>query len=191
MIYGVEERKEQSFLFGLMVYFKSERGSLAIVGRLSADELWPSGLSWWAGRASWRREEGALCGEGVSQHIVTYMCPPRGAERSCYFFWSKQTLMKITSGLFLGSSADEEPACNAGDPSSIPGSESSPGEGIGYPLQHSCLENPHGQRSLAGYSPQGRRQLDTTEHTLGGEDLGKHSGGGPPGCPGPWGSGAL
>ena len=29
----------------------------------------------------------------------------------------------------------------------------SPGEGIGYPLQYSCLENPHGQRSLTGYSP--------------------------------------
>ena len=29
----------------------------------------------------------------------------------------------------------------------------SPGEGHGNPLQYSCLENPHGQRSLAGYSP--------------------------------------
>ena len=32
------------------------------------------------------------------------------------------------------------------------GWEESPGEGHGNPLQHSCLENPHGQRSLAGYS---------------------------------------
>ena len=31
---------------------------------------------------------------------------------------------------------------NAGDPGSIPGSEKSPGEGNGYPLQYSCLENP-------------------------------------------------
>ena len=46
-----------------------------------------------------------------------------------------------------------ESACPAGDPSSIPGSGRSPGEGIGYPLQYSCLENPHGQKSLAGYSP--------------------------------------
>jgi len=29
----------------------------------------------------------------------------------------------------------------------------SPGEGTGNPLQYSCLENPHGQRRLAGYSP--------------------------------------
>ena len=28
-----------------------------------------------------------------------------------------------------------------------------PGEGTGNPLQYSCLENPHGQRMLAGYSP--------------------------------------
>ena len=27
------------------------------------------------------------------------------------------------------------------------------GEGHGIPLQYSCLENPHGQRSLEGYSP--------------------------------------
>ena len=33
----------------------------------------------------------------------------------------------------------------------------SPGEGNGYPLQSSCLENPSGQRSLAGYSSRGRK----------------------------------
>ena len=42
---------------------------------------------------------------------------------------------------FPGSSAGEESACNAGDPGTIPGSERSPGEGIGYPLQYSCLDN--------------------------------------------------
>jgi len=31
------------------------------------------------------------------------------------------------------------------------------------PLQYSCLENPHGQRSLVGYSPWGRKESDTTE----------------------------
>ena len=103
----------------------------------------------------------------------------------------------------LRSSAGKESACNAGDPSSIPGWGRSPGEGIGYPLlyswaslvaqmgkeyacnagdldlipelgrspggghgkalQYSCLENPHGPRSLAGYSPWGCKELDTTE----------------------------
>ena len=34
----------------------------------------------------------------------------------------------------------------------IPGPGRSPGEGNGYPCQYSCLENPHGQRSLVGYN---------------------------------------
>ena len=37
--------------------------------------------------------------------------------------------------------------------------------GIGNPLQYSCLENPQGQKSLVGYSPQGCKELDTTEAT--------------------------
>ena len=35
----------------------------------------------------------------------------------------------------------------------IPGLGIFPGGGHGNPLQYSCLENPHGQRSLVGYSP--------------------------------------
>ena len=42
---------------------------------------------------------------------------------------------------FPGDSVDKEPACNAGDPGSIPGSRRSPGEGDGNPLQYSFLEN--------------------------------------------------
>ena len=38
---------------------------------------------------------------------------------------------------FPDSSAGKESTCNVGDPSSIPGSGRSPGEGIGYPLQYS------------------------------------------------------
>ena len=38
------------------------------------------------------------------------------------------------------------------DLGSIPGLQRSPGGGHGDPFQYSCLENPHGQRSLAGYS---------------------------------------
>ena len=45
--------------------------------------------------------------------------------------------MAYTWSGFPGSSAGKESACNAGDPSSIPGSGRSPGEGIGYPLQYS------------------------------------------------------
>ena len=38
---------------------------------------------------------------------------------------------------FPGGSAGKESFCNAADPSSIPGSERSSGEGIGYSLQNS------------------------------------------------------
>ena len=37
------------------------------------------------------------------------------------------------------------------------------GEGNGNPLQYSCLEKSHGQRSLVVYSPQGRKESDMTE----------------------------
>ena len=46
-----------------------------------------------------------------------------------------------------------------------PGLGSSPGKGNGNPLQYSCLENPHGQKSVVGYSPQGCKESDTTEAT--------------------------
>ena len=68
---------------------------------------------------------------------------------------------------FPGSSASEESAYNTGDPSSIPGSGRSSGKGSSYPLQYSCLENPHGQRSLAGYSP--------WDHRVGHDWATKHS----------------
>ena len=54
-------------------------------------------------------------------------------------------------------------ACNAGDPGLIPGLERSPAGGHGNPLQYSCLENSHGQRSLAGYSPESHKESDRTE----------------------------
>ena len=38
-----------------------------------------------------------------------------------------------------------------------------PGGGHGNPLQYSCLENPHGQRNLAGCRPWGHKESDVTE----------------------------
>ena len=43
---------------------------------------------------------------------------------------------------FPGGSEVKASVCNAGDLGLIPGSERSPGEGNGNPLQYSCLENP-------------------------------------------------
>ena len=75
--------------------------------------------------------------------------------------------LKLVSRLlclsFPGGSDDKKSACNAGDTGSISGLGRSPGEGNGNPLQYSCLENPQGQRSLVGYSPQGCKESDTTE----------------------------
>ena len=48
--------------------------------------------------------------------------------------------LQETSGS-LGGSASEESACNAGDPGSISRLGRYPGEGNGYPIQYSCLEN--------------------------------------------------
>ena len=64
---------------------------------------------------------------------------------------------------FLGSLAGKESACNVGDLGSIPGSGRLPGGRHGNPLQYSCLENPHGQKSLVGYSPWGHKESDMTE----------------------------
>ena len=57
----------------------------------------------------------------------------------------------------------DKSTCNVGELGSVPGLGRSPGGGHGYPLQYSCLEIPHGQRSLAGYSPWGRKESDMTE----------------------------
>ena len=52
---------------------------------------------------------------------------------------------------------------NAGDTGSIPGLGRSPEGGHGNPPQYSCLDKPHGQRSLVGYSLWGHKELDTAE----------------------------
>ena len=54
---------------------------------------------------------------------------------------------------------------SAYNPGSIPGLGRSPGGGHSNPLQYSCLENPHGQKSLVNYSPWGHKESDTTEVT--------------------------
>ena len=56
---------------------------------------------------------------------------------------------------FSHCSDGKESSCNVGDLSSIPELGRSPKEENRYPFQYSGLGNPHGQRSLAGYSPWG------------------------------------
>jgi len=64
---------------------------------------------------------------------------------------------------FPGGSDGKESACNAGYLDLIPVLGRSPGGKHGNALQYSCLENPHGWKSLVGYSPWGHKQLDLTE----------------------------
>ena len=73
---------------------------------------------------------------------------------------------RLPTPVFLGfpaGSDGKESALIVGDLGSVLGLGRSLGGGHGNSLQGSCLENPHGQRSLVGYSPRGRKQSDTTE----------------------------
>ena len=76
----------------------------------------------------------------------------------------QSSLLRCPKRLTCGASGKELPA-NAGgvrDVGLIPGSGRSPGGGNGNP--HVFLpEKLYGQRSLAGYSPWGRKESDTTE----------------------------
>ena len=73
-------------------------------------------------------------------YIPTTVCegslfttPPRQQLQFVFFLM----IAVLTWQFFPGSSASKESACNVGDPSSIPGSGRSAGEGISYPLQYS------------------------------------------------------
>ena len=57
----------------------------------------------------------------------------------------------------------KEYACNAGDPGLIPGSGSSPGEGNGYPLQYSYLEDPMYRAAWQATVSWGHIESDMTE----------------------------
>ena len=64
---------------------------------------------------------------------------------------------------FPGGSDGTESACNAGDLGSIPGLGRSTGEGNGYPLQYSCLENPM-DRGAWRTTVHGVAESNMTEH---------------------------
>ena len=76
---------------------------------------------------------------------------------------------------FPGHLDGKESACSVGDLGLMPGLGTSLGAGLGNPLQYCCLENSHGQRSLAGYCPWGRKEsekiegLSTAQHSTSAE----------------------
>ena len=83
-----------------------------------------------------------------------------------FFWWLNQSLSLILlfwGVSFPGGPVGKESACNEGDLGPISGLGRSLGEGNGDPLQYSCLENPHGHRSLMGCSPWDGKELEMTE----------------------------
>ena len=64
---------------------------------------------------------------------------------------------------FADGSDGKESACDARDSGLIPGLKRSPGEENSYPTPVFFLGEFHGQRNLAGYSPWGHKESDTTE----------------------------
>ena len=78
-------------------------------------------------------------------------------------FTLKTTDLFTVSMPFPRGSGGNQSFCNVGDLGSIPGLGRFPRGGHGNPLQYCCLENSHGQRSLEGYSPWGRKESDTME----------------------------
>jgi len=91
---------------------------------------------------------------GVGEYLV------RGAQGAPFFALCPELALSGPAPLGFpdGSDGKESPCC-AGDL----GWEDPLEGGHGNPLQYSCLENPHGQRSLAGCSPWGRKESDRIE----------------------------
>ena len=86
-----------------------------------------------------------------------------GKESTCNDSWVRKIRWRrdrLPTPVFLGflcGSAGKESSCNVGDLGSIPGLGTSPGEGKGYSLQYSGLEN------FMDYSSWGHKELDMTK----------------------------
>ena len=112
-VYGVTQSRTQLSKFTFTFHFHALEKEMATHSSV---------LAW---RIPWTGDPGGLLSMGL--HRV-------GHE------WSDSAAAAATEpyeGLPYHSSVGKESACNAGDPGSIPGSERSAGEGIGYPLQYS------------------------------------------------------
>ena len=77
--------------------------------------------------------------------------------------WRRHRLPTPVFMGFPGGSDGKDSAFSEEDLGSIPGLLRFPGRQHGNPHQYSCLGNPHGQRSLVGYSPWGHKESDMTE----------------------------
>ena len=100
--------------------------------------------------------------------VVSKTTPKEMQETSQFDPWVRKIPWgrdRLPTPVFLGfpvGSDGKESTCNARDLGSISGLGRSPGGGQGNPLHYFCLENPHRQRSLEGYSPWDCKESDTT-----------------------------
>ena len=89
--------------------------------------------------------------DNVKYNLATFWTAENDRDRRVFekvgHHSTSESLNIFSQQIWSGGSDGKESACNAGDLGLIPGLGRSPGGGHGY----SCLENPHGQRSLAGY----------------------------------------
>ena len=114
--------------------------------------VWVSSRSWW-----WTGEPRVLQSMGLNESDTV--------ERLNWENWTEGLPSDITSSQ---GTSDKEPTyqCRRHKRQGFnPSVRKPPGEGHGNPLQYSCPENSHGEPSLAGYSPRGHKESDTTEET--------------------------
>ena len=112
----------------------------------------------WVRKIRWRRDRlpnpvflGFPCGSAGKEYA--YNTGDLGLiPRLGRFSWRRERLPTPVFWGFPGVSVGKESACNMGDLGLIPRLGRYPGEGHWSPFQYSCLENPHGQRSLTSSS---------------------------------------
>ena len=140
-------------------------------GTKDKDEKQETGWGWWGNEMA-RDKDKPVWGQvyvfkGALQVLDISLKPQQNDSMSHLVLSADVYAYLHKNGGFPGSSDSKECACNAGDLDSIPELGRSPGEGM-TTLQYSeenteCLENPHEQKSLVGWSPWSCKESDMTE----------------------------
>ena len=143
------EKKVKAQFYPFFLHLKHMLFFLSALWWRRGRGLWklPDGRDWLRGKLGLVLMGGAMFSKSLNQYSVDgWGCVP-----SLLFTWG-QTVVDFPCG-----SAGKESAYNVGDLGSIPGLGRSPRERKGYPLQYSGLKSP------VDYSPQGRKESETTE----------------------------
>ena len=139
--YAVLERKMLSCIAGCIIQKLLLRGSLGLKMFIWEQHPWEDEGKAGLGRGSCAAGMQAWQGLGSPDwgfwsRCGPLECPPIGSE------WAGFLYAHLTWLGFPGGSNGKESVCNARDLGSMCGLGTSLGEGNGYPLQYSCLENP-------------------------------------------------